>query len=187
MPGFRATVEYSVTAYVDKGILKKAATSILPKQQNRYAKHQSHYWVETKQRAATRCRRPSSTIPDRAPLSRFHHLWSFPAELRVSLKHPIGGVLSLLYPLDLLASVISLPRYCHPWRSMLSSDQDAQLYVPASRVFSMTEPIPFHLTLTSSAYSLAAFMPYGPTPSLLSPNKQHTRIKLLRQSIVDVR
>lgn len=51
----------------------------------------------------------------------------------------------------------------------------------------MSERIPFHLTLTSSAYSLAAFMPYGPTPSLLSPSKQHTRIQLLRQSVVDVR
>lgn len=51
----------------------------------------------------------------------------------------------------------------------------------------MLEPIPFHVTLESSAYSLAAFMPYGPTPSLLSPTKQHTRIQLLRQSVVDVR
>lgn len=62
-----------------------------------------------------------------------------------------------------------------------------QLYIPASRVFCMTEPIPFHLSLESSAYSLAAFMPYGPTASLLSASKQHTEIRLLRQSNVDVR
>ena len=51
----------------------------------------------------------------------------------------------------------------------------------------MSEPIPFHLSLVSSAYSLAAFMPYGPTASLLAAHKQHTEIQLFRQSIVDVR
>ena len=61
------------------------------------------------------------------------------------------------------------------------------LYIPASRVFSITEAIPFHITFNSSAFSLAAFMPYGPTASILAPNKQFTRIRVARQSIVDVR
>lgn len=49
----------------------------------------------------------------------------------------------------------------------------------------MSQPIPFHLTLESSAYSLAAFLPYGPTANLIG--KRATRIQLMRQATVDVR
>ena len=62
-----------------------------------------------------------------------------------------------------------------------------QLYLPASRVFSITQPIPYHVMFGSSAFSLAAFLPYGPTATILAPNKHFTRIRVLRQSIVDVR
>ena len=62
-----------------------------------------------------------------------------------------------------------------------------QLYLPASRVFSLTQAIPFHVMFCSSALSLAAFMPYGPTATILAPNKQFTRLRVLRQSTVDVR
>ena len=62
-----------------------------------------------------------------------------------------------------------------------------QLYLPASRVFSITQPIPYHVMFGSSAFSLAAFLPYGPTATILAPNKYFTRIRVLRQSIVDVR
>ena len=84
----------------------------------------------------------------------------------------------------------------HHHKSTASSDIRAaphadrapcQLYIPASRVFCMSDPIPFHLSLLSSAYSLAAFMPYAPTASLLAVHKQHMSIQLLRQSVVDVR
>ncbi|RDB14666.1 hypothetical protein Hypma_016341 [Hypsizygus marmoreus] len=61
-----------------------------------------------------------------------------------------------------------------------------RLYVPASRIFCISEPIPFHLSFQSSARSLAAFLPYAPTPVYLNP-KQVTRIQLMRQSSVDVR
>ncbi|KAI0769031.1 hypothetical protein BD413DRAFT_87163 [Trametes elegans] len=67
------------------------------------------------------------------------------------------------------------------------SDISCQIYLPAPRVFSITEPIPFHLMLVSSAFSLAAYLPYGPTATILAPNKQFTRIRALRQSTVDVR
>ena len=33
MPGFRATVEYSLAANVDRGLVKKAASTFFPKQQ----------------------------------------------------------------------------------------------------------------------------------------------------------
>lgn len=66
-------------------------------------------------------------------------------------------------------------------------DITSRLYIPASRIFSRSQPIPFHLTFSGSAFALAAFLPFLPTASLLSPYKQHTKIELLRQSIVDVR
>ncbi|KAG2066328.1 hypothetical protein BDR04DRAFT_1106894 [Suillus decipiens] len=61
-----------------------------------------------------------------------------------------------------------------------------KFYLPASRIFCMHEPIPFHIMFSSSAISLAAFIPLGPmvTKSLKT---QHTKIQLLRQTAVDVR
>lgn len=63
----------------------------------------------------------------------------------------------------------------------------SKLYLPASRVFCLRQPIPFRLTFISSAFSLAAFLPLLPRAKPLSPNRQHTKIELLRQSTVDVR
>lgn len=62
-----------------------------------------------------------------------------------------------------------------------------QLYIPATRVFCISEPIPFHLTFKSSAMSLAAFLPFGPVTTSYVSSKRHTRIQLLRQTNVDVR
>lgn len=62
----------------------------------------------------------------------------------------------------------------------------SRLYVPASRVFCMTQPIPFQVTFSSSAFSLAAFMPFGPNASYIS-DKRPTRMQLIRQTTVDVR
>ncbi|KAG0703754.1 hypothetical protein DFH29DRAFT_998194 [Suillus ampliporus] len=61
-----------------------------------------------------------------------------------------------------------------------------KLYLPASRTFCMNQSIPFHVMFSSSAMSLAAFMPLGPVIAT-SLKKQHTRIQVLRQTTVDVR
>ena len=61
-----------------------------------------------------------------------------------------------------------------------------KLFTPALRVFSITEPIPFYLTLESSAVSLAAFLPFSPTARTSGPHKV-TRVQLMRQTTVDVR
>ncbi|KAG1742306.1 uncharacterized protein EDB91DRAFT_1279244 [Suillus paluster] len=61
-----------------------------------------------------------------------------------------------------------------------------KLFIPASRTFCMNQSIPFHIMFSSSAMSLAAFMPLGPMVAT-SPKKQRTRIQLLRQTTVDVR
>ncbi|RDX42625.1 hypothetical protein OH76DRAFT_1458709 [Lentinus brumalis] len=82
------------------------------------------------------------------------------------------------------------------WRSWESTmkarisgakDISCQLFLPAARVYCINQHIPFHVTFSSSAFSLAAFLPYGPTATILAPNKVFTRIRVLRQSIVDVR
>ncbi|KAI0337486.1 hypothetical protein BDW22DRAFT_1363973 [Trametopsis cervina] len=151
LPGFRANVEYTVTATVDRGIVKKA-TSFFPKVNENTISTEFVYYPRS---------RPAVPLPS------------------AMLSHPKTGW-------------VESPE----WRGFESvipahvpgvQDIATKLYIPASRVFSLTETIPFHLTLRSSAYSLAAFMPYGPTASVLNPNKQHTRISLFRQSIVDVR
>ncbi|KAH9847954.1 hypothetical protein C2E23DRAFT_846414 [Lenzites betulinus] len=72
-------------------------------------------------------------------------------------------------------------------RTSGGKDIHCQIYLPSSRVFSITQSIPFHIVFSSSAFSLAAYLPYGPTATILAPNKQFTRIRVLRQSTVDVR
>ncbi|KAJ7180372.1 hypothetical protein C8R43DRAFT_399218 [Mycena crocata] len=67
-----------------------------------------------------------------------------------------------------------------------AQDIDVKFYLPASRIFSSKHCIPFHVTFESSAYSLAAFLPYGPTTGN-SGKLRATRIQLMRQSTVDVR
>ncbi|KZT12213.1 uncharacterized protein LAESUDRAFT_670568 [Laetiporus sulphureus 93-53] len=65
-------------------------------------------------------------------------------------------------------------------------DITARFYIPTARVFSMAEPIPFHLIFASTPSSLAAFLPFGPTGARTGA-RQHTRVQLLRQTNVDAR
>lgn len=60
-----------------------------------------------------------------------------------------------------------------------------QLYLPASRVFCVAEPIPFNLFFSGSSLSLAAFLPFAPTAGT-GPRPQ-ARLVLMRQALVDVR
>jgi len=61
-----------------------------------------------------------------------------------------------------------------------------KLHVPTSRIFCISQPIPFHVTFESSSQSLVAFLPYCPTVGYIKA-KQATRVQLMRQSTVDVR
>ncbi|GLB38635.1 hypothetical protein LshimejAT787_0505000 [Lyophyllum shimeji] len=61
-----------------------------------------------------------------------------------------------------------------------------KLYLPTSRIFCISQQIPFHVTFESSGRSLTAFLPYCPTVGFIRP-KQATRMQLMRQSTVDVR
>ncbi|KAF7375366.1 hypothetical protein MSAN_00424100 [Mycena sanguinolenta] len=65
-------------------------------------------------------------------------------------------------------------------------DIGVKFYLPASRIFCVSEAIPFHITLESDAHSLAAFLPYGPIPGT-STEFPATRIQVMRQSTVDVK
>ncbi|KAJ7752759.1 hypothetical protein DFH07DRAFT_824908 [Mycena maculata] len=67
-----------------------------------------------------------------------------------------------------------------------AQDINVKFYLPASRIFCTSQPIPFHITFESSAYSLAVFLPYGPTTGTTGKLRA-TRIQLMRQSTVDVR
>ncbi|KAF8967179.1 hypothetical protein BDZ97DRAFT_1656721 [Flammula alnicola] len=71
-------------------------------------------------------------------------------------------------------------------KSKTRPDITAKLYLPTSRIFCMTMTIPFHLTLESSAVSLAAFLPLSPTANTI-PTRRVTRVQLMRQTTVDVR
>ncbi|EKM51698.1 uncharacterized protein PHACADRAFT_261993 [Phanerochaete carnosa HHB-10118-sp] len=154
MPGFRAIVGYSVSAMVDRGLVKKAASTFFPKPQIDSSVSTDFIYFPRS--------RPAVPLPP-----------------PMMLVHSNPGVLE--------SSEWRCFESRIPARTVGVTDIITKLYIPASRVYCMSEPIPFHLSLVSSAYSLAAFMPYGPTASLLAPHKQHTQIRLLRQSIVDVR
>ncbi|KAJ6538545.1 hypothetical protein DFH09DRAFT_1177180 [Mycena vulgaris] len=67
-----------------------------------------------------------------------------------------------------------------------AQDIHVKYYLPASRIFCASSSIPFHITFESTAYSLALFLPYGPTTGTTGKLRA-TRIQLMRQSTVDVR
>lgn len=64
-----------------------------------------------------------------------------------------------------------------------SLDIITKLYIPASRVFCISQAIPFHLTFESSASALELFRPLTPAPGQTRP----TRLEVMRQSTLDVR
>ena len=71
---------------------------------------------------------------------------------------------------------------------------ESKLYLHTTRVFPITQSIPFYLSFLSSSSTLAAFMPFGPqTPGSVGPSVlsaggyQCTRMKLTRQVIVDAK
>ncbi|KAF7301916.1 hypothetical protein MIND_00757600 [Mycena indigotica] len=67
-----------------------------------------------------------------------------------------------------------------------AQDINVKLHLPASRIFCSAQSIPFHVTFEAGAYSLAAFLPYGPTTGAAGKLRA-TKIQLMRQSTVDVR
>jgi hypothetical protein len=64
-------------------------------------------------------------------------------------------------------------------------DVNVRLHLPRGRVFCMRRPIPFHLTFSASAFALAAFMPFAPTPARLG--RSQTKITLVRHAVCNVR
>ena len=71
-------------------------------------------------------------------------------------------------------------------------DIESKLYLHTTKIFPMTQSIPFYLSLLSSPSTLAAFMPFGPqTPGSASSSVfglggyRCTRMRLTRQVIVD--
>ncbi|TFK24984.1 hypothetical protein FA15DRAFT_383944 [Coprinopsis marcescibilis] len=66
------------------------------------------------------------------------------------------------------------------------NDITVKLYIPVSRVFCISERIPFHLSISSNPISLAAFLPLSPTTHVVGRPKA-MRLQLMRQSTVDVR
>ncbi|KAJ7359178.1 hypothetical protein DFH08DRAFT_769040 [Mycena albidolilacea] len=67
---------------------------------------------------------------------------------------------------------------------------DVKFYLPASRIFCASQPIPFHLSFESDASSLAAFAPYAPatTDSNTSSGKVYpatTQVRMMRRTTAD--
>jgi hypothetical protein len=61
----------------------------------------------------------------------------------------------------------------------------AKLYLPRSKTFCLRQPIPFHLSFTSSALALAAFKPYGPITEVIG--NPTTTVSVVRRASCDVR
>ncbi|PPQ92855.1 hypothetical protein CVT25_004343 [Psilocybe cyanescens] len=152
LPGFVSTIDYTVTAIVQKPNgapvkLKSKALGI----------HVGATHVSTPFIYFPRSR-PASSIP-------------------LPLQHRSTGF-------------ISTPEW-KMFQSVLHSKSptrphiNVKFYVPAARVFCMFKKIPFHLTLESSAVSLAAFLPLSPSANTLG--RKATRVQLMRQTTVDVR
>ncbi|KIJ17626.1 hypothetical protein PAXINDRAFT_167632 [Paxillus involutus ATCC 200175] len=153
LPGFRANIDYSVTAVAIKPNVQSLVKSTLFRKDDWAVSTPIMYLPRT---------RPSVPIP--APLT---------------ANASCGGF-------------VETPQ----WKMFSSTattkqrgvrDLVAKLYLPATRIFCVRQPIPFYLSFHSNAASLAAFLPFAPVAGLLSPKRQLTRIQLMRQTTVDVR
>jgi hypothetical protein len=104
-------------------------------------------------------------------------------------SRPSRGIVS---PLNFSINGFEITPEWHVVESNLRSkkhvrpDIVTKFYTPALGVFCITQPIPFYLTLESSAVSLAAFLPFSPTTSTSGPRKV-MRVQLMRQTTVDIR
>lgn len=155
LPGFIATIDYSVTA-----IVTKENHVPLPKVKSRaLGIHIGATHVSTPFKYFPRTR-PAVPIP-------------------LPMQYRVGAGFLATSDWKLFESTLCSKSQSRPHIGV-------KLYIPASRVFCMTQPIPFHLTFESSAVSLAVFLPFGPTAANPTARKV-TRIQLLRQTTVDVR
>ncbi|CAA7262955.1 unnamed protein product [Cyclocybe aegerita] len=154
LPGFVATIDYSVTAVV----AKPNSAHIPNVKSKKLGIHIGSTVVSTPLIYYPR-NRPASPLP--LPLQHLHSGFQVTPDWKA-----VETVLRS--------------------KSAVRPDITARLYVPASRTFCMSQPVPFHLTLHSSAVSLAAYLPMSPTAKTLSPRKV-TRVQLMRQTTVDVR
>jgi len=157
LPGFHASIDYSVSAIINK---PHAVPNIVP-------------LVKSKKLGINIGNTTVSTPFIYYPRTR-------PAvPIPASLRRSDGGF-------------IEQPEW-RVYRSVLKANPKANTqditvkwYLPASRIFCVSQVIPFHITFESTAYSLAAFLPYGPTTGN-SGKLRATRLQLMRQSTVDVR
>jgi hypothetical protein len=67
----------------------------------------------------------------------------------------------------------------------VAQDIAVKLHLPRSKIFSITEPIPFHADFVGSAISLATFMSFGPMPAGFG--SPMTTIRVIRRSNCDIR
>ncbi|KAH8085416.1 hypothetical protein BXZ70DRAFT_1002312 [Cristinia sonorae] len=149
VPGFRAIIDYSVTAHIQK---TGQLMSRVPLKNGNTVSTPFIYYPRS---------RPAVPVP--SPM----------------LSQPLSPGFADSTEWKCFESVMSA-------KNRRNNDILAKLWIPASRVFHMREPIPFHLSFVSSAQSLTAFLPWAPSTSSISP-KRPTRLQLLRQVSVDVR
>ncbi|KAJ7241895.1 hypothetical protein B0H12DRAFT_1132916 [Mycena haematopus] len=157
LPGFYATIDYSVSGIINK---PHSVPNIVPLVKSRKLGINIGSTILTTPFIYYPRTRPAAPIP--VPLRRFE-----------------GGF-------------IESPEW-KKYESVLNAhtkagtqDINISFYLPVSRIFCASQAIPFHVTFESTAYSLAAFLPFGPTTGS-SGKTRATRVQLMRQSTVDVR
>ncbi|KDQ25451.1 hypothetical protein PLEOSDRAFT_1113446 [Pleurotus ostreatus PC15] len=157
LPGFTATIDYSISVLVDK---PHVVPSLVPLVKSHIFGSTNHSNVAVSTSFVYHPRsRPSKALP--APMTVTQNGFSDSPGWR-SFHSTIES------------------------KSPNLHDIEVTLFIPASRVLCMTQPIPFHVKLRSTAVSLASFLPYGPSTSTTS-TKRMTKCHLVRQTTVDVR
>ncbi|KAF8798925.1 hypothetical protein BYT27DRAFT_6884225 [Phlegmacium glaucopus] len=152
LPGFIATIDYSVTAIISK------PNGVPPVNSKALGLHIGSVIVST----------PFVYYPRSCPPQRI------PSPLT-----PSRDGFEVTQGWKVFESVLHSKKSVRP-------DIVTKLYTPGLRVFCITQPIPFYLTLESSAVSLAAFLPLSPTANT-SASRKVTRVRLMRQTTVDVK
>ncbi|KAJ7228380.1 hypothetical protein GGX14DRAFT_692431 [Mycena pura] len=171
VPGFYATIDYSVSAIINK---PHSVPNIVPLVKSKKLGINIGSTVVSTPFIYYPRTRPAVPLPSPLPRTEggFVDSPEWKVHQSVLKANGRGGVQDINVKLYLPGAV---------WSSLYFHS----LIFTASRIFCASRTIPFHVTFESSALSLAAFLPFGPTGS--AGKRRATRMQLMRQSTIDVR
>ena len=199
LPGFTASVDYSVTAIASKtkniklGIGVTCVSFLFG-----ILCTEVRAWTVTEKKACERTgpsRRPSSTALALGLRGGSRRAWSRQKSAPACDRRPSGERTKIKSRRGFRAPRLreTSPAKYEPLffalfsLSLLPNADLTKIYTPASHVLCMRRAIPYHITFTGPALALATLLTYLPSRAGAAPGRACSQIQVLRQASVDVK